>query len=578
MRGAQWAGALVCGLTLAALAPWLSGHLFLAFIGEQGNPGPLTIIDYWRAYRAFPGYTLELYGAILAPWAIPAAALAAAIFRPKPPTLYGGAHFASEAELRRAGLRAPSGLLLGKKNGRFLCASGQMGALVFAPPRSGKGVGFGIPNLLNWPGSALVTDVKLENYAVTSGFRAEHGQAVYVFSPVDQEGRTHRYNPLDFVAPAGGRRIDDIQKLTFKLMPMPPRADPMWTNEARDLLEGVLLYLLDIEPPATIGAALRLVRSIPDFNEWIATQFTAHEAALDPHARLSFTGFLQKSAKEQSGVLSSLKGALALWSNPLVDAATSATDFDPGALRRRPMTIYLGIGPADIGRLAPLVNVFLQQTFDALLRKMPGDDEPHQVLALLDEFTALGRLENVEKGIAYFAGYGVCLAPIIQDLPQLRQVYGIDAEKVFLSTARYRIAYAQNNDDTASYISRQLGFTTIKTHTSSRRVGLKGDNWTKNVSAGLARRELMLPHEVMQLPRHQAIVLVEGAAPVLADKIVYYKDKAFRDRLRPAIALPVVPPAPTAAPVVSIPERPDAPALSAEDIDAVLREASGQDR
>lgn len=528
---------VLCGLVVLSLIPWFSAYLFLALVGvEDHTPGPFDLITYWHDYGTNPDYQLYLIIATAAPWLIPVG-LAVALLFARRNTLFGDAHFASESEIRRAGLRSKNGLLLGKLRGNFLCASGQLGAIVFAPPRSGKGVGFGIPNLLNWQGSALVTDIKLENFEITSGFRAAHGQQIVVFSPLDGEGRTHRYNPLDFVSQEPGRRINDLQKVTNKLVVTPPRADPMWTNEARDLLEGVILYQMDHDAPATIGKALRFIRGQPDLSDWMEAQ-VARPQGLDENALLAFNGFLQKAPKEQSGVLSSIKGALSLWSNPLIERATSASDFDPSELRKRAMTIYVGVQPADIGRLAPLMSVFLQQTFDSLLQKLPGDEEPHQVLALLDEFTAMGRLDNVEKGIAYFASYNICLAPIIQDLTQLREVYGAHVEKTFLSTSRYRIAYAQNNEETAAYVSRQMGVKTIKTKSTSRRTGLKGDPWSQNVSESYTKRELMLPHEITQLDRRKEVVLVEAGPPVLADKIVYYKDRAFKGRLLAPVALP----------------------------------------
>ena len=54
--------------------------------------------------------------------------------------------------------------------------------MLAAPTRSGKGVGVVIPNCLNYSDSLVVLDIKLENFDITSGFRAEHGQEVYLFA------------------------------------------------------------------------------------------------------------------------------------------------------------------------------------------------------------------------------------------------------------------------------------------------------------------------------------------------------------------------------------------------------------
>ena len=559
---------LIPSLLVLAAAPWLAGMLFAAFVGARHYvPGYFEFLQMWRTYAPSPRYKLllELAGAVPV---MLAAAFAVLPLLARRPALFGDAHFASEREVRGAGLRAHQGVILGRLRGRLLRVQGQLGVLLFAPPRSGKGVGFVIPNLLTWRDSAIVNDLKLENYEKTSGLRAELGQEVVLFAPLDPEGRTHAYNPLDFVSKDRRLRVNDVQAITAKLVVTPPRADPMWSNEARVLLDGLILFLLDANKRASLGAIYRMVLSVPNFADYLQWAMQEYEGQLDPAAVMQFNGFLGKAYKEQSGVLSTLKGALSLFGNPLVDRATSSTDFDPRTLRQQPMTIYLGVMPRDIARLSLLLNIFVQQTFDGLLGRLPGQAEPHQVLALLDEFTALGRLENVEKGIAYFAGYNIILAPVIQDLSQLEEVYGQAVTETFLSTANIRIAYAQNSLKTAKYLSEELGFRTIRTKSRSHRVA---DPWQGHVSESLAKRELLLPHEIRELNRREELLLVEAAPPIKADKIRYYRERMFTKRLRPAVERPQLRNA-----VVEPPRMPVTTAeLSDTDIDAVL-EAAGQ--
>jgi type IV secretion system protein VirD4 len=479
------------------------------------------------------------------------------------PALYGDAHFADESEVRAAGLRAGEGVILGRLRGRLLRARGQLGVLLFAPPRSGKGVGFVIPNLLTWGDSVIVNDLKLENYEATSGARAAMGQQIVLFAPLDSEGRTHAYNPLDFVSKDRRLRVNDVQAITAKLVITPPRADPMWSNEARVLLDGLILFLLDVNRRASLGAVYRMVLSVPNFADYVAWAMQEYEGRLDPVAVMQFNGFLGKAFKEQSGVLSTLKASLSLFANPLVDRATSTSEFDPRELRRRPMTIYLGVMPRDIARLSPLLNIFVQQTFDGLLGRLPGQNEPHQVLALLDEFTALGRLENVEKGIAYFAGYNIVLAPVIQDLSQLEEVYGQAVTETFLSTANIRIAYAQNSLKTAKYLSEELGFRTIRTKSRSRQTN---ELWRGHVSESQARRELLLPHEIRELNRRDELLLVEAAPPIKAEKLAYYRDRQFTRLLRSPIERPQLPGDTVEAPRMPAKDT----ALSDAEIDEVL--------
>ena len=544
-------------------APWLAAMLFAMFVGAKHYmPAYLEYVQMWRTYSPSPHYRALLMFAGAIPFALGVFFVLLPIFTRRP-ALFGDAHFGDETEVRAAGLRAASGVILGRFHGRLLRAQGQLGVLLFAPPRSGKGVGFVIPNLLTWRGSAIVNDLKLENYEKTSGRRAQIGQQIVLFAPLDTHGRTHAYNPLDFVSKDRALRVNDVQAITAKLVTTPPRADPMWTNEARSLLDGMILFLLDVNERASLGAVYRAVLSTPNFADYLTWAMTEYEGQLDPLTVMQFNGFLGKAFKEQSGVLSSLKAALALFANPLVDRATSSTDFDPRDLRRRPMTIYLGVMPRDIARLSPLLNIFVQQTFDGLLGRLPGADEPLQVLALLDEFTALGRLENVEKGIAYFAGYNIILAPVIQDLSQLEEVYGQAVTETFLSTANIRIAYAQNSLKTAKYLSEEMGFRTITARSRSRRFA---DPWQGHMSESQTRRELMLPHEIRELDRRKELVLVEAAPAIKAEKIRYYTDRVFTRLIRETIERPQL-----SVRIVEFPVMPcQTPAMSDTEINEVL--------
>ncbi|WP_340644180.1 type IV secretory system conjugative DNA transfer family protein, partial [Phenylobacterium sp.] len=160
------------------------------------------------------------------------------------PPLHGAARWAAEVDLKRGGLRAAHGVLLGRKTGRFLVSGGEEHVMLYAPTRSGKGVSVVIPNLLNWPDSTVVLDVKRENWDATAGFRAAHGQEVFLFDPLAPDGRTSRYNPLAHIDRHDPIAVmDELQKLAVMLFPPPLRADPFWSDAARTGFIGVGAYV-----------------------------------------------------------------------------------------------------------------------------------------------------------------------------------------------------------------------------------------------------------------------------------------------------------------------------------------------
>ena len=133
--------------------------------------------------------------------------------------------------------------------------------MLSAPTRSGKGVGVVIPNLLNWPDSAVVLDIKGENYAITAGYRARHGQAVYAFSPFDESARSHRWNPLTAVRTSPLHRVGDLLTIAQVFFPNDgsgTSSEAFFNDQARNLFLGLGLVLLETpELPRTLGELLR---------------------------------------------------------------------------------------------------------------------------------------------------------------------------------------------------------------------------------------------------------------------------------------------------------------------------------
>ena len=317
---------------------------------------------------------------------------------------YGDACWARWRDIRKAGLLSKQGIILGKRHGRFLCMQGWEHIMCFAPSGSGKGIGIVIPNLLHWSDSAIVHDVKGENFRLTSGFRAECGQKIYFLNPGDPEGRTHRYNPFQFVSDDPGLRIDDLQKIAHLLLPK----HDFWENEARTLLVGLALHLLDQpDESVTFGNILCTIRET-NFFDFVHDLLTRCREQMNPVAYMALNAFIQKAEKERSGVLSTLSSALELWANPLIDAATSTSDFDLRRFKKERTTLYVGVSPNNLHRLRPLLQILYQQATDILTEKEPNlATEPYGVLFLMDEFASLGKMTQFEQASAYFRGYRV---------------------------------------------------------------------------------------------------------------------------------------------------------------------------
>ena len=539
----SWAKAgLIIALVLAVIGVWayLAGGIFLmAYDHKFEEATPLTLYQYWFHYGAEKQVQKWLYiasglslFAILSPVAL--------FFAPAKRSLFGDARFATSREIKQAGLLGSKGIIVGLYMNMYLMFGGSQHVIMSAPTRSGKGVGIVIPNLLTWPDSMVILDIKQENHAITSGFRTKHGQPCYLFNPGATDYRTHRYNPLAYISDDPNFRIDDVQKIGNMLFPDQAGTDPIWTATPRALFLGLVLFLAETPGKlVTIGQVLRESLADGDGAAYLAKIINDRAAENNPLSNacvMALNSYISiTSENTRSGVMTSFRSRLELWMNPLVDAATSANDFDLRDLRKRRMTIYLGVTPDNLDRMAPLLNLFFQQLIDLNTRELPerNPDLKYQCLLLPDEFTAMGKIQVLSKGISYIAGYGLRMLPIIQSPAQVVEVYGKEAAQTFTTNHALQVIFPPKASETqtAEDISKWLGYQTVKGVSESKTKGIFSKK-TPSESTSDQRRALLLPQEITSLGKEAELVIVEDCPPIRAKKIRYYKDPVFVDRLK----------------------------------------------
>jgi type IV secretion system protein VirD4 len=464
---------------------------------------------------------------------------------PRRRALHGDARFATRAEIAAAGLFGHDGIILGKRGRRCLMLAGQQGVALAAPPRAGKGTGVVVPNALNWPGSLVCVDIKRENWTITAGFRASCGQTCYLFDPFAEDGVTARWNPFSYVSEDPKRRLNDLQRIADMLYPDPPNVDPFWTASARSLFLGIALYLFETPSlPNTIGEVLRQGMASDDegFGQhWkrLIEGRNSGSRPLSSQCVRSLYDVIDLAPVTASSIRKTFTSRLDLWLNPILDAATSESDFDLRELRKKPMSIYVGVNPDDLHRLRPVLNLFFQQAIGLQTRELPERNPAlkYQVMMLLDEFTALGRIPIIAEAISYLPGYNVRVVLVIQTPAQLREVYGIHNAETMLKSLAARIVFAPKDFPDAREISDELGFTTVPVRTVSKPLGATLDRRgqrSRSQSVSEQRRALLLPQEVKELGTEEAIVFCEGLRPIRCRKIRYFTEKGFRKRLFPA--------------------------------------------
>jgi type IV secretion system protein VirD4 len=542
------------------MALYVASYLFLLKL-RLNNPAlppitatPFTLVAYWRAYGTDP-YTRQWLGYCLAGGVGVTGTAAILALKPKERSLHGDARFATRIEVWLLGLFGNSGIIIGRWGRRLLVLGRQLAAMVIAPPRSGKGVAFVQPNALSWRGSIVVNDMRKECYRITAGFRSLFSE-VHLFNPLAPDGKTAQFNPLSslYIPDEPAQRVSGLQRLANMLSPNPAQGDEFWPASCRDLFLGLGLYVIETpELPRTIGEVVRQIMLGVEgaIGDHLRDKIAARDAAgrpLSTHCKMMLYDFIELPPQTQSSIRKTFTSKLQLWTNPLVDAATSGDSFDLRMLRSQRLSIYFGVDPRDQDYLALLINLFFTHVLHLNMDRMPEDDQykhrddptriRHEALVILDEFAGMGRMPLIEKTIQAVGGYGIRLLFIAHSVSQLQAIYGKDSAAHIIKCCGAQIVYAPADPDEAAKISTNLGTFTVKNTSRSRPAGLSGKAGSESTSQ--AARKLLTPQEVRMLGPHKQIIWVEHAEPILCNKVVYYADRQFAPRAN--LALPEIKP------------------------------------
>lgn len=461
------------------------------------------------------------------------------ILRGKASTLHGKARFANAKDIAKEKLDSPSGIILGKQaDGQLLRLPGYEFTLLAAPTRTGKGVSFCVPNLLTFEGSAVVLDIKGENYNLTSQFRAQYlGNEVFYFNPFSET--TCRWNPLLYISTDPNFRVNDLMALAVIIYPTNPK-DPFWPDSARNLFIGLSLLVLETPAlPKTIGEVLRQGsgkgQAISDYLQHVISVRAASKTPLSAPCLDALNRFLNNPDNTLKNILSSFVAPLSMWGNAVIDKATSADDFDLRDVRKRRMTIYVHIPANEIVQAGFILNLFFSQLINENTRELPehNPELKHQVLMLMDECTAAGKIEILAKGVGYMAGYNLRLAIVIQDRTQLESVYGKPDAKNILSNMGAKIVYTPSDIADAKEYSALIGTDTVQSTSLQRsNIGPFTLNTSNSETESIQGRALMLPQEVLAMDKSRELIVRSGIPIINAEKIIYYSDPFFLERFR----------------------------------------------
>jgi len=545
---------------IVVLGLWAATQWAAAMLGYQAQLGapwkivfgipvyrPWQLFGWWYHYEAYAPQIFDRAGALagISGFLGCASAIAGSLWRARQNrnvTTYGSSRWASHSEITQAGLFGNSGVFLGRLGRDYLRHDGPEHVMAFAPTRSGKGVGLVVPSLLSWTGSVVVHDIKGENWTLTAGWRSRFSHCL-LFNPTDP--RSARYNPLLEVR-KGSDEVRDVQNIADILVDPEGALERRshWEKTSHSLLVGAILHILYAEEEKTLARVATFLsdpqRSFAHtLRRMMATNHlgTPERPQVHPVVASAAREVLNKSENERSGVLSTAMSFLGLYRDPTVAQTTAACDWRIADLvdGKSPVSLYLVIPPSDIARTKPLVRLILNQIGRRLTERLEGDptkSRKHQLMMMLDEFPALGRLDFFETALAFMAGYGIRAYLIAQSLNQISKAYG--ENNAILDNCHVRIAFSSNDERTAKRISDALG-TATELRAQRNYAGHRLAPWLSHVmvSRQETARPLLTPGEVMQLPPADELVMVSGLAPIRAKKLRYFEDRNFTSRVMP---------------------------------------------
>ena len=481
--------------------------------------------------------------------------------------VHGTAHWATQKEIEETHtLNRKDGLYIGgyrdkKSKLHYLRHNGDEHIIGFAPTRSGKGVGLVIPTLLSWDGSAIVLDIKGENYAITAGWREKYANnRIYKFNPNDPTGESAKFNPLQEIRLKTTYEIADTENIVIMLLDEKGEGlKDFWEKGGKTFLSSFILHTLymaknEYAPTPSLSEIYKALNN-RNIDEILADMLSYYHdqdnQITHPAISTGAMGLTNLAERTRGDIIATINNVLSLYIDPVIELNTKTSDFRLEELMNdnQPITLYIVIDPENIDRMQPLFRVIMLQILKRLIKKLEFQNGKqiksyqHRMLLMLDEFTAVGKIEYFEKSLAYMAGYGIVAYIIIQDTEQLYRLYS--KEETIISNCHIKIAFTPNKEDTANLLSKMTGTTTVvKSNITTSGKRLSPILGSVSQSYQEVSRPLMTTDEIIRLPKAKTtatgeildggemLIFIAGHAPIRGKQILFFKDQIFLDRSR----------------------------------------------
>ena len=406
---------------------------------------------------------------------------------------------------------------------------------VFAPTGVGKGTSSIVPFLLTTDESAVVLDVKGENFRLTAEHRRRvFGHRIVALDPFRLVTQTpDTFNPLDFIDRNSPTAIDACRDLAAAMVVRTGQEkDPHWPDSAEAWIASLTALVVYYGEPN--DRSLQTVRTLltnPQKLELAIELMCASDAWNGMLARMG-SQLTRYVDKELGSTMTTTNRFQRFLDTLAVAENTSTSSFDPGDLLGGKLTIYLILPPEHQRAQAGLLRMWIGSLLRAVVRG--GLQEQTKVHFVLDEAASLGHMEAMDDAVDKYRGYGLRLIFYYQSLGQLKKCFPDGQDQTLLSNVSQTF-FGVNDLQTAEYVSNRLGERTIVLRSGGTGTGtshqnsVRGDSsksFSSNENDNWAQhgRKLLKPEEVMTLSERIAITFTPGVPPIWTRLVRYYEE------------------------------------------------------
>ncbi|MGO1163903.1 Ti-type conjugative transfer system protein TraG [Brucella sp. C7-11G] len=408
----------------------------------------------------------------------------------------------------------------------LLCFDGSFGSshgIVFAGSGGFKTTSVTIPTALKWGGTLIVLDPSNEVAPMVKAHRIKAGRDVIVLDPKDPD---IGFNALDWIGQHGGTKEEDIAAVASWIMSESGRAsgvrDDFFRASGLQLLTAIIADVCLSGHTEKKDQTLRTVRinlSEPEPKLRARLQEIYDNSESD-FVKENVAAFVNMTPETFSGVYANAIKETHWLSYPNYAGLVSGSTFSTDDIASGTTDVFVALDLKTLETHGGLARVIIGSFLNAIYNRdgaMPG-----RALFLLDEVARLGFMRILETARDAGRKYGITLLMIYQSIGQMRETYGgRDATAKWFESASWISFSAINDPETADYISRRCGTTTVEIDQVSRSFQARGASRTR--SKQLASRPLIQPHEVLRMRADEQIVFTGGNAPLRCGRAMWFR-------------------------------------------------------